>query len=395
MSFGTAELLDLLAKQGFATSHLSQRESAGWLVPADDTMLVGKGGEAFDAGQSGRPLLVGSDLLVAGRRPLGSYQGNPHHDRIMSEIVPRFDRPGMAGLVTSKHAMVRAEQMATVISWCHPTRTLEQMHHICMLYFWWWCLDDMAEGDHIRTSAKPQKEFYRTISSVLRTGLGGTNLADEGVEMVDFWNILDEIIWRGLRALSVENCGSTDPYDRFVAQLEDYYYKGTLPHEFCDRQGLVLRPEQFFALRLYDTGIMVGSTLVEIYMGCPLSSGTRADARFRELNYVYNLQIGCANDIYSFDRERSLGSGFNLLVTYMHHEDRTLEEAVDKAVTLCNNLADRYEVLVNDLLGDPPVSSDRDNLKKFTDAGRDWMNGIVAASQTCGRYRDPRARVNS
>ncbi|MFO0686099.1 MAG: terpene synthase family protein [Sandaracinus sp.] len=138
--------------------------------------------------------------------------------------------------------------------------------------------------------------------------------------------VLDELATR-LRARA-----SDVWMDRFRESLRGFWLDGVVVETAYRQRGVVPTRAEYLAQRVHSIGVLQVLDLAELFRGTPLPPEIRHDESHEALRDAAARIIACANDLYSYDKERRAGDPNNLVTVLVQHEGMTLEQALDEVV---------------------------------------------------------------
>jgi hypothetical protein len=173
-------------------------------------------------------------------------------------------------------------------------------------------------------------------------------------------------------------------WDRFVGHLHEYLYDGVLVA--TSSWGNVLKPDEYRAVRLLDSGTWCVPDLVEVATQTELEPETVADPVIGELRRLVCEHATFVNDLASYHREVVRAGGtFNLVLSIATHETGgDTHAAIRKVVEELNAMMDRFEELAAQTTGEAALHAH---------ALRYWISGNHRFSFHSGRYHHPEAHL--
>ncbi|HEX8535941.1 MAG TPA: terpene synthase family protein, partial [Cystobacter sp.] len=176
--------------------------------------------------------------------------------------------------------------------------------------------------------------------------------------------------------------------ERFVHDVEDYLYRGTLLAARHWTEGTVPELESYIEQRALDSAVYTAEDLVEF-----AEPGQELPEELFRLPLVQRLRLLCArvvaltNDLFSFEKEVLWHRNPNNFVHVLRvNQGLGLREAIFTAIDIINADTDAFvaceELLQASRLADPRLLGYVEGLKA-------WIRGNVHWSLVTGRYSSP------
>ncbi|KAF8514326.1 terpenoid synthase [Hysterangium stoloniferum] len=182
-------------------------------------------------------------------------------------------------------------------------------------------------------------------------------------------------------ARAVKTASVTSQY-RFV-QMASNYVEATV-QEVHDRQNKNIRSiDDFFTLRRECSGIHTCFPMIQLAFDLP--DEVFFDSVVVELSRLAADMVILDNDLYSYNKEQAAAEiPCNTITVLMHHDNCSVEQAMEKAAEMHRACSTRFFQRWNDLpLWDPAIDL---NVRKYIEGLAHWATGNYHWSFEIGRY---------
>jgi Terpene synthase family 2, C-terminal metal binding len=302
---------------------------------------------------------------------------NPHVESPREHLADWVRR---TGLVSGESARVRFEQadFGWFVAMVHPTADLTRLNLVTDWFAWMFLVDDQLDDGAIGRSPQEFRQIVATMRAVLEAPEPGahTDAAWPSVvsSLADLWSrttAYSTPTWRRRFVRHLELCLST------AAVWEtDNRVRGIVPDEAT-----------YIRNRRHTGAIYVCMDLVDIVSDLDIPDALHADPRFAAALDSACDVVCWTNDVYSLEKERSLGEVHNLVCVVQHHRDLTEAQAV---VHVREAISARTRAFLTEeaaLLRAHPEH--RVVLVPAVAGMRSWMRGNLDWSSQTQRYRPP------
>lgn len=263
-----------------------------------------------------------------------------------------------------------ASNFAVLSGLAFPNATLERFKVCNDWCVWLFLFDDQA--DEQGELGPTLRDYMGACLSVLKTGAMRPNPI--GFELFTL-NIRNRML----------RIASDAWLSRFVDDVEDYLFKGTLRAAENWTNGTVPDLESYRVQRQYDSAIYTCEDLIEINEeGLELSAEILTDASFQKLRELCTQVVAFTNDLFSYEKEVLVHRNpNNLLHVLMMHRSLSLEEATSQAVKMINTDVETFITYEQALL--PKIECDK-RVHAYVHGMKAWMRGNILWSLETGRY---------
>jgi hypothetical protein len=282
-------------------------------------------------------------------------------------------------LLQREAAQVRrydASQFGLLTAYVYPKGTWERLEVCNDWHVWLFLFDDQV--DELAEVGK-QPEYLKAYVDACLAVLRGGGLRAEATPLERFTLDLRQRMTRLASDLWME---------RFIKDVEDYIYRGTLLAARHWTDGTVPDLETYIEQRAMDSAVYTAEDLVEF-----AEPGQELPEELFHLPLVQRLRQLCTrvvaltNDLFSFEKEVLWHHNPNNFVHLLRvHQGLGLSEAIYAAIDFINADTEAFiaceEALQASRLADPRVLAYVEGLKA-------WIRGNVHWSMVTGRYSSP------
>ena len=269
-----------------------------------------------------------------------------------------------------------ASQFGLLTAYVYPRGTWERLE-LCNDWHVWLFLFDDEVDELVEVGQRPAylKQYVDACLAVLRGG----GLRAQATPLERF--TLD--VRQRMSRLASERW-----LERFVTDVEDYLYRGTLLAARHWTEGTVPDLESYIEQRAMDSAVYTAEDLVELAApGQELPEELFRSPRVQRLRRLCTRVVALTNDLFSFEKEVLWHRNPNNFVHVLRvHQGLGLREAIHAAIELINADTDAFlaceEALRASRPADPRVLGYVEGLKA-------WIRGNVHWSLLTGRYSSP------
>lgn len=170
---------------------------------------------------------------------------------------------------------------------------------------------------------------------------------------------------------------------RFIDSVEQYF-EGNLWEATNRQQSTTPDLATYTKMRLFTGGVTPCFHLIGVTQHIDPWSKFFEHPHVQQLITLANHHICWVNDIIGLEKEIKEGNMNNLVLVLQQEYQITLQEAIDRAVQMCNTKMERFLELEMNL----PSYSKREeiDLQRFVNGLRFWMRGHLDWYARTGRY---------
>ena len=235
---------------------------------------------------------------------------------------------------TEKYLAGRFE-LLTTLTYPHASDDALTLCNDFILYLFF--VDDLAEEDErVGKHTSSLQRYFEGHIDALRAG-SAVQLDDPaGLLLLD------------IRQRLLERA-SPSWLDRFAEDVSEYLLRGTLQGARHWTAGTVPSFEEYIEQRACDSAVQCAQDLLEVAGAGELSAAVRTHASWAELRRKCTNVVSFTNDLVSYPKEvRRHSSPNNLVHVIATHEDRSVDDAIERVIEIVNE-----EVTGFDQLCDP------------------------------------------
>lgn len=278
------------------------------------------------------------------------------------------------GLIQGPAARARFERadfgwFAAVV---YPDASECRLNLVADWFAWLFLVDDQLDDGSAGRDAATAASALRDLEAVMR-GDRAHHGFPAAVALADLWH----------RTLPAASPGWER---RFMEHLAECV-RTAVRWEAANRlQGIVPDIATYIEKRRHTGAIYVCMDLIEVACGIALPGAVLASRNFTDaLDAACNV-VCWTNDVYSLEKERSLGEVHNLVFLVQHHHKLPDADALRTVCELINRETSRYLELEKAVLA--AAGSRYPALHRYTAGMRSWMRGNHDWSSQTLRYHD-------
>ena len=327
------------------------------------------------------------------------YQINPHVERATAHLNDWVRQARLIGRPSARKRFERA-RFAWFAGVVYPTADAPRLELMADWFAWLFLVDDQFDDGRIGRDPKLADVMLSDLRAVLRgnvptdNGPADNGPADNGPK--ENGAVAKGAVAKGAAipaAASLADLwrrtipGTTTPWRRrFAAHLEECL-RTAVTWEMANRIGGLLPEENEYIEKRRHTGaIYVCMDLIEVVEHLDIPRLLYFGPAFTAvLNAACNV-VCWTNDVYSLEKERSLGEVHNLVYLVERHRRLSRDEALSRVCAAIDEETRRYLAREAELLASHPA---RDDLRRCTAGMRSWMRGNLDWSSRTQRYQAP------
>lgn len=300
------------------------------------------------------------------------YSVNPHAHRAREHLTVWTHS---AGLIRSAPARKRFERadFGRFAALVYPTAGPEELELMADWFAWLFLLDDQLDDGDFGRRPKRMAEVTGQMRDVLANPppAPGPPLAPVIGALSDLWRRTTAhatYVWR----------------NRFVSHLAQCLATATVWEARNRMCGSVPSEEAYIAHRRHTGAIYVCMDLIEIVEGVEVPPPIYDTPAFHTALDAACDVVCWVNDVYSLDKERSLGEVHNLVRVVQHHRRFDEPEAVKEVCAAIAAQLELYLAAEDELRHGFP--GDMARLGPCLAGMRTWMRGNLDWSRQTQRY---------
>jgi len=305
----------------------------------------------------------------------------PCEPSLYAAAMERGTRGRVLALELLRHepAQVRrfdASQFGLLTAHVYPRGTWERLELCNDWHVWLFLFDDEAD-EQAEVGQRPEY-LQQYVEACLRVLRGGT-LRPGATPLERFTRDLRERASRLASGMWLE---------RFIADAEDYLYRGTLPAARHWAAGTVPQLEPYIEQRAMDSAMYTAQDLVEFAReGQELPEALFRLPLVQRMRHLCTRMVGLTNDLFSFEKEVLWHRNPNNFVHVLRVNQRLgLEAAIHAAIGVINADTDAFLACEEALLEQGPVDP---RVLSYVEGMKAWIYGNVRWSMVTGRYSSP------
>jgi 5-epi-alpha-selinene synthase len=181
----------------------------------------------------------------------------------------------------------------------------------------------------------------------------------------------------------LRRAASNDWMCRFIVSVIEYFESSVW--EAQNRAAAITPdPLTYVTMRPFTGGLYTDIELIDVVEHISLPLHVRKHETLQGLIRMANNVVCWSNDVISFAKEVRHNDVHNLVVTFQHHYQLSLQDAVRKAADLTNKEVRNFIALKERL---PTFGAEIDaDVQRFVSVLCSWMRGNLDWSYTSGRY---------
>lgn len=305
------------------------------------------------------------------------HQVNPHAEQARQQLSQWV---GTVGLIQRESARRRFEHadfgwFASVV---YPTADEERITLMADWFAWLFLVDDQLDDGELGRDPEHAGQVVAGMRAVLESADDGAAVALRDDLPTAVTSLAD--LWQRTAR------GMTGAWRRrFVQHLEDCLTAASVWEAGNRMRGIVPEENDYIENRRHTGAIYVCMDLIDVVARLDVPVDLYRSEEFREtLDAACNV-VCWTNDIYSLEKERSLGEVHNLVYVVQHHRALDGTRAMAHVCEATSAETRRYLVLEERLLRRYPEHADV--LTPYLDGMRTWIRGNLDWSSRTRRYQ--------
>lgn len=322
------------------------------------------------------PLLEGPRLSTLRMPSPWTYRPSPHARVIEQNTRARVLTVKLLPRVEARLRRFDASQFGLLTACVYPMGDRERLEVCNDWHAWLFLFDD--EVDEQREVCQQRQALQEYVDACL-TVLRGGPLRLRATPLERF---TQDLRWR------MERLASEQWLERFVSDVEDYLYWGTLQAARHWAEGTVPELESYIEQRAMDSGMFTAEDLVEFAVaGQELPERLFHQPLLQRMRQLCTRVVGLTNDLFSFEKEVLWHNNPNNLVHVLRVTRRLgLEDAIEAAIALINADTDAFVACERQLAEMGEVDA---RVLAYVEGLKAWIHGNIHWSLVTGRYSSP------
>lgn len=305
------------------------------------------------------------------------HRVNPHAEQARRQLSRWV---GTVGLIRRQSARRRFEHadfgwFASVV---YPTADEERIELMADWFAWLFLVDDQLDDGELGRDPEHAGQVVAGMRAVLQSADDGAGVAGCDDLPTAVTSLAD--LWQRTAT------GMTGAWRRrFVQHLEDCLTAASVWEAGNRQRGIVPGEDDYIENRRHTGAIYVCMDLIDVVARLDVPVDLYRSEEFSDtLDAACNV-VCWTNDIYSLEKERSLGEVHNLVYVVQHHRALDGARAMAHVCEATSAETRRYLALEERLLR--RYREHADVLTPYLDGMRTWIRGNLDWSGRTGRYR--------
>lgn len=297
-------------------------------------------------------------------------QINKHTELAEKHSLQWVEKFGLVPGGGTEYQALQSAKVAWCIGYTNPDAEADDLCMMSDLLMWLSCYDDVCDISELGKNPDRLSAANHQLLDVLN----GAEVAEEDS---NFIQALQDILQR------LNKKASKEWVERFARdveeQLQGYIWEATNRVE-------KITPDlsSYVKLRPYPLAIFPCLDLTCIFKQIPANAKSLRHIYVQEMTVMAGNYIGWTNDILGVNRELGEGNPHNLVLVLQQEDNISLQEAVQKAVNMCNAEMKAFLKLESRL---PAFGEAEDaSLKDYINGLRYWMRGHLDWYSETRRY---------
>ncbi|MDX3716224.1 terpene synthase family protein [Streptomyces europaeiscabiei] len=305
------------------------------------------------------------------------YRVNPHADRARAHLADWVQRTGLVHRESARKRFDQAD-FGWFAALVYPTASLRHLELMADWFAWLFLVDDQLDDGSAGRSPDRMQQMVAGMHDVLGSpDFGVSLLCDPDVppavaSLAELWQrtaVDAPAHWRR----------------RFIRHLRDCLVTATVWEGGNRIRGIVPDEVTYIENRRHTGAIYVCMDLIDIVERLDVPEELYDSAEFtRALDAACNV-VCWTNDVYSLDKERSLGEVHNIAYLAQYHRGLDREQALAEVCAATSAETERFLAAERHLLSARPGQSAV--LTPYLAGMRTWIRGNLDWSRRTKRYQ--------
>lgn len=325
-------------------------------------------------------------LSGLGFRGLGSLsypwpaRCNPAADRAEIAAERWVSRHGMLRDSTTA-ARFRSVGVGKLAAMAYPDAAPRLLELIAQVMAWIFIQDDVYDTAPAKEQRPARLEsLFECYLTVLRTGVAPNGAEPSVMALADLARRLAEL-------------GSSGWYLHFTETMRRFWMDGVVVETYYRGRGISPDPASYMAMRVQTVGVYICLDLLELTLDEELTPEVREDPILRRITWLTSRIIAYVNDVFSYEKERSVGDVNNYLHVTQRFEPMSLRALVDHTIRVHDRELEQLDQLDGTVRDYGPRM--RRLVERYVDGCRAWMAGSLAWQWKSSRYASGRALLEN
>ncbi|MDN0197966.1 terpene cyclase [Streptomyces sp. S.PNR 29] len=301
------------------------------------------------------------------------FSVNPHAAAAREHLAAWTSDSGLLRSTRARRRFERAD-FGWFAALVYPTADAERLQLMADWFAWLFLVDDQLDDSDFGRSPQRMAHAVKLMRHVLDAPPAGPAAAAPPVvgALANLWRRTAEDASAAWRA-------------RFAHHLEQCLTAATVWEADNRLRGSVPSEESYIANRRHTGAIYVCMDLIEIAENTEIPAHAYGTPDFQSALDAACDVVCWVNDVYSLDKERSLGEVHNLVYVIQHHRRLDERRALEEVHAAIGRRTEEY-LQAEDRLRQGP-SGQAPWLRPALAGMRTWMRGNLDWSQRTKRYR--------
>ncbi|GAA1948621.1 hypothetical protein GCM10009837_87590 [Streptomyces durmitorensis] len=305
------------------------------------------------------------------------YRVNPHADRARAHLAAWVHRTGLVNRESARKRFDQAD-FGWFAALVYPTASRRHLELMADWFAWLFLVDDQLDDGSAGRSPAQMEQMVGGMQVVLESPdfgvslLSGPNVPPAVASLAELWQrtaVDAPAHWRR----------------RFIRHLRDCLVTATVWEGGNRIRGTVPDEVTYIENRRHTGAIYVCMDLIDIVEGLDVPEGLYGSAEFTlALDAACNV-VCWTNDVYSLDKERSLGEVHNIAYLAQHHRGLDREQALAEVCAATSTETERFLTAERQLLSAHPQETGL--LAPYAAGMRTWIRGNLDWSRRTKRYQ--------
>jgi 5-epi-alpha-selinene synthase len=258
-----------------------------------------------------------------------------------------------------EYQVLKAAKTASLFGFTNPNASLDELILMTNWVVWFFLLDDLCDTTDL--GKDPRRLSF--LHSKLLNMLNGAKMTNQDEPLVHALHDIHRRLTKKTSVLWVQ---------RFIYDVEQQF-QGYMWEVENRLNGIKPNLLMYIKLRPYTLVSTPCCDLTFIAKKIPPDANFLKHIYVQQLTAMVGNYVGWANDIYSFNRDLREGTPHNLVLILQREYGITLQDAINRAVEMCNAEMNNFLDLESRL---PSFGEAEDvHIKSYVEGLRNWLSG--------------------